>query len=278
MTEQLGYDDLIGHARAFWRIAPDMCTCGSDYHRVHPLLRASGMRPGIVRDRGLLNPWLPDLVEPGCRLLIAGSADASLLAYFIDDCPTRPIAVTIADLCPAPLEVIRRLALPDGISVETRQADLASLEGVGPFDLILSHHMLTFVDIPTRVALLSRLRASLAPHGRLVLVMRMFGTDTLSSAAERIDGAVKIARAALSKLPDLVADCGPDLDGALHRYFQQHAGTRAQIEDASELIDLIERAGLRVERRIEGSREFWETMPDGSERTRKALAFVAMRS
>lgn len=278
MTDQLDFDDLDGIARASWTIASRICTCGTDYHRVHPVLRVLGKAPGISRDRDVLNQFLPAMVEPGARLLIAGAADAGLLQYLVENCPARPLSITIVDRCPAPLALVARIRLPAGVEVETRQLDLTELDNRNRYDLILSHDMMNFVDPPTRLLVIRRLGDSLDADGRLVLVVRVAPSTPQFSAAEQAEPVIASANEKLNDFPDLLRFCGAELPVALRHHLTKRANLKAKIEQPDEILEAIEKAGLISERHILGTFTTSLPLPDGTERQRRSHIFVIRRT
>lgn len=276
MTDRFDLDDLQAAARASWRIAGEICTCEGAYHRVHPILRVIGVSPGIKTDRDTLNEFLPDLLRPHARILIAGTADAGLLHYLVENCPARPLSITIVDRCPAPLALIQRLNLPDGIDLEVRRLDLTALDDQDRYDLILSHDMMNFIDDATRLAVLRRFRAGLAPQGRLVLVARIPQTGARDVPIDQ--QAEKYTEAALARLaaaPDLAAFCGEDLPVLLREHLLHRAQRPGKVADSAEIAGPIERAGLRIERYIEGAAGLAVPMAEGVRRQRRSHIFIA---
>lgn len=274
MTEIIPLDDLQAQARASWQIASDVCRCDGDYHRAHPLLRLIQLRPGVSVDQEAMNSLLPSLLKPGSHILIAGAADATLVRYFVENSNVRPLSITVVDLCPAPLQLIDRLALPEGITVRTRQADLTTLDGHGEYDLILSHSMLTFVSVQQRIEILRRLGMNLTSTGRLMLVGRVIRFS--GEPRELLEPWVELALERLAPFPELVSLCGDELRGALRRNAECVAN-RPGYAASTDMNDLLEQAGLWLVTEIASDDGPVLSMPSGARRTRTGHIFLAAR-
>lgn len=278
MADRLPLDDPEAQARAAWRIAGDICTCEGGYHRIHPLLHAVGAMTGIASDRKVLDAILPDLITPGCRILVAGAADATLVHFLISRAQARPISISVVDRCEAPLRLIEQLELPNDVTVDTRQVDLTRLDEHDRYDLILSHSMLPFVSDPIRVEILHNLGASLTPHGRLLIVGRVTQSTYQPTPDEVAQAMVRRAEARLVDFPDLVRFCGPALPAALKSHAKGLTSGSSGFSAANEISDLILRAGLRIDQHIPSGTAPSLIMPDGSERHRSGHVFVVARS
>ena len=277
IDDRLALDDLEGHARAAWHLADELCTCSGNYHQVHPLLHAIGLMRGIADDRDALNPLLLGMIAPGSRILIAGAADAMLLQYFFENSTVRPLSVTVVDRCAAPLALIERMMLPEGISVETRQADLADFAGDKPYDLILSHAMLPFVSDAIRIAILERLGASLTSDGRLVVVVRLPSRPDLLTAQEHSAGWLEKITGSLGAFPDLVDYCGDALPTVLRRNAEDRSSRKGNIREIAQLYDAIDRAGLRIDQHVIGNEIISRFTANSAERGRQGHIFLIAR-
>jgi len=278
MNAPIPLDDLQAAARASWQIAHEICTCADLYHAIHPVLRATGFTPGIATDRGTLNGFLPAMVAPGARLLIAGAADASLVQYFVENCPARPLSITVIDRCPAPLALIGRMRLPEGVTIETRQGQLAELAERDRYDLVLSHDMMNFIDEATRLEVIDRLSQSLTAEGRFILVARVAEKDRAVSQEELTRRHIAAAEGKFADFPDLVRTCGEGLRDLLRKHLRERTMRPGRVLEPAEIVMLIERAGARLERKIAGAVRTTFHLADGSKRQRQSHIFIIRRS
>ncbi len=241
----LSVEDLIGLSAAGWTLGETRCVACGGYHRVWGLLRAAGVVGGTAVDTVVLAPLLDTLVRPGARVLIAGAADAAIVALLMTTA-ARPLDITVVDICSTPLRIIERLEAQDGLTVRTLRTDLAEMTTASAFDLILSHSMLPFVDGDRRIAVVRALGRALAPGGRAVIVVR---TAPALSAADReahdkawLDRAWRRIDGSGVPLP------GPrsEIDTILVRFAAMRRGHLGGLQTAEEVVDLLEAGGLRL--------------------------------
>jgi hypothetical protein len=159
------------------------CVSCADYHATRPYLMLSGARRGAHRDGEVFAGLLHRNLRDGGSMLIAGSADASMLEFVIDRLGSQLGQVAVADRCPSPLRACRRWADRRGIVIETHEADLTSVAPFGSYDLILAHLILGFLSLQGRLAYLALMRSMLRPGGRLIVVDRR--GDPPGSALDR---------------------------------------------------------------------------------------------
>lgn len=160
----------LADAEADFAFALQHCATCADYHATRPYLMLSGTRRGAQRDGEGLAGLLREHYSPGGALLIAGSADASLLDFCHDLFGSILGEVTVADRCPSPLRVAQRAAARRGVEIKTQVADLTAASPFGQYDLILAHLILRFLSPEGRLAYLKLMRAMLKPGGRLIVV------------------------------------------------------------------------------------------------------------
>jgi SAM-dependent methyltransferase len=161
---------ILADAEADFAFALEHCASCADYHATRPYLMLSGARRGAQRDGEMLAGLLRQYFPVGGSLLIAGSADASLLEYCLDLLGDGLGRVTVADRCPSPLHVAERSAARRGVVIATQVADLTAAAPFGRYDVILAHLILRFLSPEGRLAYLRLMRAMLRPGGRLIVV------------------------------------------------------------------------------------------------------------
>jgi SAM-dependent methyltransferase len=155
---------LVEQVRRYWDV--DAATYDRDpgHYPVSPLERAAW--------RGALESLLP-MVPASVLDVGAGTGFLSLMVSELGH------HVTAVDLSSGMLGRLRTKAEEAGLKVEIVEAEAASVPP-GPFDAVISRHLLWTLPEP-----MSALRAwhDVTPHGRLVLVERLWGDP---SSVERI--------------------------------------------------------------------------------------------
>lgn len=139
------------------------------YHGVWQFVRLYGVLPGVEKSHDDLMGLLSQAARRGVRrLLVSGAADCGLLAYVIEAYRSegRVAEVTVADLCPTPLELSRLYAAECGWNIRTIAGDIRHLDS-GSFDLIIAHNFLNFFDAAGRQALAKAWCRALAPGGEI---------------------------------------------------------------------------------------------------------------
>jgi SAM-dependent methyltransferase len=149
------------------------CHCGSciNFHLLWPYLRLAKGSGGDVNNavfRAALERWLS---KPGRKVLIAGAADTGVLAV-VARAANVTSEITIIDRCNTPLALCRDFAERWSLPIEAVRLDLRQRDLGEAFDIVVVHSLLQFVPADNRVDVLSRLRHSLRPDGRLLIVFR----------------------------------------------------------------------------------------------------------
>src|SRR5215467_4124293 len=104
-------EDLFQLAEHGFHTAARFCKSCYHYHALWGYERLAGIKSnGFETERDLLEPLLNSELPERGRVLIAGAADAGLLAFTAQTMHNRVGAITVADRCPTPLEVCRRYA------------------------------------------------------------------------------------------------------------------------------------------------------------------------
>ena len=164
-------EDLPRLAAEAADLARRLCGPCQNFHLLWPYLRlarASGASVGEPLIHAALNHLLSG---SGRKILIAGAADTGLLAV-VARAVSSGTGIVVLDRCETPLELCRRFATRWSLPIETLQADLTQLSVVSTFDVVFAHALLQFIPADRRVDALSRLRRSLRPDGRLVILFR----------------------------------------------------------------------------------------------------------
>jgi len=147
--------------------------CGSCkvFHMLWPYTRIAGASGGDVRAPPVRSVLSRLLSQGNQKLLIAGCADSGLLAV-VARAANSGAHITALDRCETPLELCRRFAHRYSLPVEIVHLDLTKLAAQSKFDVVFVHMLLQFISAGQQADVLWRLRRSLRPDGRLVLVFR----------------------------------------------------------------------------------------------------------
>ena len=267
--------DLADYA---FHSAQKRCLDCHGYHALWGYERLSGVNSNDVRtDADILEPLLCTHLPPKGRILIAGAADAGLLAYVAQALSSVAPRISVADRCATPLVVCERYAETHDLPVKTVLADLTKSRLELTCDLAFVHNTLLLQSSNLHAVFLRNIRHALTPDGTLVLVHRVRPINAKVSRlppglyADRILNAL-IARNVV--LPESRADFLVRLEALAntkHAWFNAVAGL-PDVEAA------FAEAGLRVEQRIDHERR--RTIPDrdgGEAISMPTYIFVARR-
>jgi hypothetical protein len=178
VSEQAGTEgELIGEPRelaeAQFRLALTLCGACRDYHALWPFRRLAGVVSGLEPDAVVIAPALRAFTPQHGRLLIAGAADAGMLALALSATEGLAPFIEIVDRCPTPLAICRVYAKRHGITIETRETDLAKLDPLERYDVIFTHGFVQFIPATMRIGFLGRLAGLLKPSGSLIVAERL---------------------------------------------------------------------------------------------------------
>ena len=165
-------EDLEALAEYEFRIAQTSCVDCNEYHALFSYGRLAGVNYGLAPDAEIAATALNKVSPPNARILIAGAADAGMLAFTARATLDRTPIITVVDRCATPLAVCRHYAKTHHLRVSTLQADLNKTSIAGPYDVAFTHNVLLFVPEGRRVTFLTNLGRSLGKGGTLVLINR----------------------------------------------------------------------------------------------------------
>ena len=253
------HEDLRQLAEHGFHTAARFCKGCYHYHALWGYERLAGIKSnGFETERDLLEPLLNSELPANGRVLIAGAADAGLLAFTVQTTEGRPSTTTVADRCPTPLEVCRRYAEARGLDLSTEVVELTLAAASSGHDLAFAHNVLMLQPLNLHAAFLKNIRRSLSPHGKLILVNRVrsgksrtplppehYATRMIEALSER-----GIA------LPEPVAEFRARLQTYAER---QHVWSDA-IVDLPHVEGAFAQAGFRILKRIDHDRR--RTIPD----------------
>lgn len=240
-------EDLRGNAIFAFETANRLCGSCVEYHALRPYLRLAGIVEGTDGHAELLRPHFARLTEgrENCRVLIAGAADAGLLAFVANSSAGTPQTVVV-DRCPTPLEMCRQFADRWSLPVETRQQALEEIGDVARFDIALCHLTLSFVAPERRVSALGRLRGTLDRNGKLLLVYKGDRKPIDADIAEYENEYLNLALAAVDRLKIALPETRADFESRMRRYARTYYNRRAKPIDFAAAETLLRAAGFRV--------------------------------
>ncbi|WP_340644187.1 class I SAM-dependent methyltransferase [Phenylobacterium sp.] len=271
---RLSPDDLVGLAQAAWRHGERHCVDCGGYHQAWGILRAAGLHGGLGADETDLAPRLAAALSPGARVLVAGSADPGILDFVVRTAAGTPLDILVADLCATPLSVIGDLKPYPGMTVRTQQVDLAELDHLDSWDVIVSHSMLPHVPAELRIEVLKRLRRALAPRGRLVFVARTFQAAVRDSAAEEKAAWAQqtFSRVASSGIP-MPASLA-EIEALIHRYSVKRRAPPWDLATPEAIADLLTLGDFEVMEIVKMADRTHETAV-GQARAKESYLFIA---
>jgi hypothetical protein len=239
-------EDLLAQARRGLAIGHALCTCEGYYHLLWGSLRAAGVSNSLRAEEPLLASLIAPQIREDARVMIGGSADPGLLcALGRIYAPRRP-AITIAERCRAPLELIREFTAAKGLSCRTLNCDLLDLDGGEQWDQVVLHYTSEFVETHLRNRLFRCIEQSLAPGGTLVCAAmtatRVVGDDRQELAAIYFDYSLRALKN--SPLADLAGT--PEFPRMLQAYSARWGLQRANLPTSEELRMSLHAAGLRI--------------------------------
>jgi hypothetical protein len=251
-------EDLADLVAYQFRTADETCVACDNYHALWGYERLAGIKGNSFEtDRDLLEPLLRGNLPPEGRILIAGAADAGLLALTAQVMQGAAARITVADRCATPLAVCRRYGESHVLKVATAHTDLAAAPLNSRYDLAFAHNVLMLQPMAQHIGFLSNIRRSLEDNGAFVLVNRVRASKPKpippTHYATRILEALSARGIAL-----------PEAESGFRERLETYAEKQHAWSDA--IIDLehveasLREAGFRIAERIEHHRR--RTVPD----------------
>jgi SAM-dependent methyltransferase len=251
-------ENLVQLAEHGFHAAAASCKGCYHYHALWGYERLAGVKSnGFETERDLLEPLLDAELPQGGRLLIAGAADAGLLAFVARATAHRSRTITVADRCPTPLALCRQYAETQGLDVDTEVADLTLAAVPAGHDLAFAHNVLMLQPLELHAAFLENIRRSLSPGGRFILVNRVRTAKPKRLPPEHY--ATRMIEA-LSERGIALPEDETGFRRRLEAYAEeQHAWSDA-IVDLPHVENAFAQAGFRILRRLDHDRR--RTIPD----------------
>ena len=199
------------------------------------------MVAGIELSADIVQDLLRRFTPPKGRILVAGSADAGMLALTAEATRDMTPAIEVADRCPTPLTTCQRYADMQGISFASLRLDIRSGEVPRLYDVMYGDCVLQFVPRPNRVDVLSKLRRALMKRGVLILVERL-RTGAEESSRKRDHAVETLAALAAGGI------VLPEDEASFRRKLDQTANERRDRlgSDSDRLTPILIDAGFRM--------------------------------
>ena len=247
-------EPLEDSAPVAWALAPQSCAgdpASPDsclwYHRIWQYLRLLDIITSIRTNTPFLLATLQRLAPTHPRVLISGSADYAMLAHLRHAFGSRPLDVTMLDLCPTSVAMNRWYAERFGMTLTPITGDALAVQAERPFDLICTHNFVGRFDTERRQQLVNRWHAVLRPGGVVVTTQRVRpgnrGRRASYSDEEARELAGRVEQAASEYSRPLGAT-----PAELHRVAYEYAMRKGSyvIASPSEITTPFERAGFDV--------------------------------
>jgi hypothetical protein len=270
MNHHLWNEDLLWQADRGLELGRAHCTCPGRYHWSYGILRAAGVTSSLRLEEGMLASLMSPLIRDGARVMIGGSADPGLLCVVGRFSAARHPKITVVDRCKAPLALIDEFAANQALECRTLNVNLLGFDGQEQWDNILLHYTPDFVDTASRVRFFAALASSLTPGGTLVCA-GMTGPKVPLERKRDLESALRsYTLNALRRSPLAARENDAEFAQLLDDYVGACALRRLNYPAASDLSDLLKRAGLRIvgEHITPRKRRFFEidsdTPPDTS--------------
>ena len=273
-------EELVDLAAYGFRVACETCLQCRDYHAVWGYERLARVKGnGFESERDILGILFRDYTPQRGRIMIAGAADAGLLALIAQEARYREPRITVVDRCVTPLSICRRFAASHDLKIATAQQDLAS----GPFTpshtLALAHNVLLHMPVPQWSEFLRNTRLSLDRGGVLVLVQRVKAS---TPSANLRPPPAEYAERTLTELSARNIAL-PEAEARFRRRLEDYSESKSSWSDPSIGADYLESlligAGFAIARRIDHDRRRTAPSRDGGEATSMAThIFVAINA
>jgi SAM-dependent methyltransferase len=163
-------ENLRALALEAYQLSDRLCGDCRNFHALWPYLRLAKASGGDIGEP-LIGSILRQLLLKGDRILVAGCADTGLLAV-VARAAAPGTKISLLDQCLTPLELCRRFARRWSLPTETIHCDLINFSVHSSYDIVFAHALLQFIPSEFRVDVLSRIRLSLRPDGRLLIAFR----------------------------------------------------------------------------------------------------------
>jgi hypothetical protein len=178
-------------------------------------------------------------------VLVAGAADAGLLALAEESTRGPERSLTVADRCATPLATCEAFAAARGFPVSALQHDFASASLERRYDIVLIHTILQFVQNAARADFMRRLSAALAPGGTLIAAERL--RPQPGEAPRHRQSATEMI-AALGKAGIPLPETEAAFRQRVERSLTPHGDRLSAAPEEKDMTDYLTDCGLRLDR------------------------------
>lgn len=156
---------------------PDRESCNW-YHGAWTVLRVLGLVSNPYWHLRFYSRYVERL-ESTDKTLILGCADVSTAYLLMEQSHCK---INVVDLCPTPLELVRRLAAAEGRKVHCEVKDVLKDHLGEGFALIITDAFLTRFEDEEKRAVLKKVRRGLSSNGLFVTTIRIGASDEEGSS------------------------------------------------------------------------------------------------
>ena len=155
------------------------------------------------------------------------------------------------DRCETPLELCRRFAARWSLPSKTIHLELEHLSIASAFDVVFVHMLLQFIPADRHFNIMSRLRRSLRPGGRLVLVFRTSPRigESLTTEYRRDYPQRLIDQLEAGHIP--LPEPREDFRAHLEVYFEDRRAREGTHSNRAEVEALMKNSGFEVEELVQ---------------------------
>jgi SAM-dependent methyltransferase len=238
-------EDLVQLAAAQFRLAGQFCDTCRNYHAVWPYRRLARVVATAEAGAPDFEATLRSLFKSGkSRVLIAGCADAGLLALTARAGAPYGVDIVVLDRCRTPLEVCRQFARQWSLQIDTLHQDLTTLDILDEFDIVFMNSVLLFIAPGLRIEALSRLGRALRQGGRLINVFNAGARVAAEGFTQRVLAEMKRRG---SPLPESTEAFVQRLDDYEREYYSRER----TLNDLDQILALHRRSGFTIVRCVE---------------------------
>lgn len=277
-------EDLPRLSRLAYDASKIHCGACRDFHVMWPYLRSLGLN-GAGPEYNW--PHHVDILsraaagKPRVRWLIAGSADAGLLAVAAAAAERHATAThefAVVDRCGTPVSLCRDHAAAQGLDLDASVGDLATYRPARPFDIVLMHQLLVFIPAADQPAFMKQAASWLAPEGRLHLTVSVDMGNRVPRA-ERAGAMVAWREAAIrADVASGALSLPEDIDTFLRRLSGMRDGrlaTRPSGIQLNDYVRLVEGAGLIIDEAFRMPNEPGQVAAARDDATRNRYMIIA---
>jgi len=249
---------LVRSAHVARRLAMEHCqqTASGEcswYHGVWQFFRALGVTKTAGGSAAYFDEVLRSLAAQGStrRVLISGAADdaMSLVAFAAFRAVSRPLELTMVDLCETPLALARWSARERGADVTTHRSDILAFDRAAAFDVVMTNSFLGEFDAGGRTQLFARWAALLRPGGKILFTNRLrpgSGHEALGFSSDQAQAFCATVRRQAERAGTILGLDPETVESWARAYTERHRAY--PVRSVDEVLELLRSAGFAPER------------------------------